>query len=193
MVDDFKDPLDDEFKCPNCNGVGAFDEGGVDGVKRGSPDDRVDCYNCQGTGTIEPTHHPGADNKGAQGMTEFDIREEDHRRDYDVENAMPTNSRPVAVMDKDNERVKRIVDPKRVGFRRDSPMKQTRVPHQLSAEELANNPLNHPSLQHRLPATYLRERDGQPTNAGLNITGASHPLFTRSNPMTIAWRLLKHG
>lgn len=191
MVDEFEDPLDKEYECPQCGGQGVFFEGPFDG-EGGMDYDEITCFTCKGTGSIEPTHHPGADNKGAQGMTQFDIREEDHRRDYDVENAMPTDSgdsRPVA----HGEDFKEILDPKRLGFRRDSSMKQTRVPHQLSAEELANSPLNHPSLQHRLPATYLRERDGQPTNAGMNITGASHPLFTRSNPMTIAWRLLKHG
>ncbi len=182
MVDEFKDPLDKEYECPNCGGDGGFFEEGIE-----DPDYWLDCARCGGTGSLEPSHHPGADNKGAQGMTEFDIREETHRRDYDVENAMPTDSRPVAVLDRNEERVKRIIDPKRLGFRRDSPMKQTRVPL-VSDEQMA---AVDPNIRHRLPAVYLRERDGQPTNAGMNITGASHPLFIRSNPMMLAWRLLK--
>jgi hypothetical protein len=188
MVDEFEDPLDEEYKCPHCNGQGVFVEGPFDG-EGGSDYDYITCFTCKGRGSVEPTHHPGADNKGAQGMTEFDIREESHRRDYDVENAMPTDSKPVAVLDRDERRVKRIIDPKRLGFRRDSDTKQTRVPI-VSDEQMA---AVDPNIRHRLPAVYLRERDGQPSNTGINITGASHPLFTRSNPMMLAWRLLKHG
>ena len=176
------DPLDEEYKCPKCDGVGGFDEGGVDGVMRGSPDDYITCFNCKGTGSVEPTHHPGEDGKGAQGMTLFDTREEQHREIYDVENAMPHGN--MAVMGGDGE----IRDPYRTGFRRDSPMKQTRVPI-VSDEQIASTD---PALRHRLPSVYMREKNGQPTNAGLNIVGASHPLFVRSNPMDMAWRMLKH-
>ena len=176
------DPLDEEYKCPKCDGVGGFDEGGVDGVMRGSPDDYITCFNCKGTGSVEPTHHPGEDGKGAQGMTLFDTREEQHREIYDVENAMPHGN--MAVMGGDGE----IRDPYRTGFRRDLPMKQTRVPIVSDAEIASTDP----ALRHRLPSVYMREKNGQPTNAGLNIVGASHPLFVRSNPMDMAWRMLKH-
>jgi len=176
------DPLDQEFVCPACNGAGGFDEGGADGVKRGSPDDYITCFNCKGSGSIEPTHHPGEDGKGARGMTVFDTREEQHREDYDVENAMPYGDK--AVMDDEGN----ITDPYRSGFPRNSPMKQTRVPI-ASDEEIASTD---PALRHRLPAVYMRELNGQPTNSGINITGTSHPLFTMGNPMEIAWRLLKN-
>lgn len=181
MVDDFKDPLDEEYKCPNCDGLGGFDEGGVDGVMRGSPDDYTTCFNCGGGGSIEPTHHPGEDGKGAVSGTVFDTREEQHMEDYDAENSMPFGN--MAVQHGDGE----ILDPKRMGYSKDGRMKQTRYPIGVPQE----NKVYHPELQHREPAVYTREWDGQPTNTGLSITGASHPLFTRADPMTIAWTLLK--
>ena len=181
------DPLEQEFVCPVCDGVGGFDEGGVDGVMRGSPDDFIFCSNCNGSGSIEPTYHPGKDNKGARGMTVFDTREKQHREEYDVEGAMPFGNKGVYTEDG------RIIDPYRQGFKRDSPMRMKReniVPQEI----VASTP---PELRHRLPAVYMRELEGQPTNTGLNITGdpekGGTPLFTRGNPMKIAWRLLKYG
>jgi hypothetical protein len=183
MADDFKDPLDEEFKCTNCEGAGGWDEGGEeDGVMRGNPDDFVTCFTCMGSGSVEPSHHPGKDGSGARAMNTFDIREPTHVEQYDVENAMPHGN--MAVRHGEGE----ILDPYRQGFPRDSPVKQTRVPI-ATEEQIAST---HPSLRHRLPSVYMRELNGQPSNTGLNITGAGHPLFTRSsNPMQIAWLLLK--
>jgi len=180
------DPLDQEFVCPACDGAGGWDEGGADGVMRGSPDDFLGCQNCMGRGSIEPTHHPGKDDVGARSMVTFDTREPTHVEQYDVENAMPFGN--IAVVGGDGK----IRDPYRSGFSRDSPMKQTRVPI-VSDEEIANTD---PALRHRLPSVYMRELNGQPTNSGLNITGnpeeGGTPFFTRGNPMDMAWRLLKH-
>lgn len=180
------DPLDQEFVCPACDGVGGFDEGGVDGVMRGSPDDYITCFNCKGSGSIAPTFHPGEDGKGARGMTVFDTREEQHRKDYDVENAMPYGNRIVQTGDG------RIIDPYRQGFPRDGDVKMTRE-NIAPQEQIANT---EPALRHRMPSVYMREMGGQPTNTGLNITGdpkrGGHPLFTMGNPMDMAWRMLKH-
>jgi len=177
----FEDPLDKEYACPQCGGQGVFFEGPFDG-EGGTDYDEITCFTCKGTGSVEPTHHPGEDGKGARAMTVFDTREEQHRKDYDVENAMPHGN--MAVMGGDGD----IRDPYRQGFRRDGEVKMTRTPI-VSDEEIASTD---PALRHRLPSVYMREMGGQPTNTGLNIAGASHPLFVRSNPMDIAWRMLKH-
>ncbi len=186
MVDEFEDPLDKEYECPQCGGQGVFFEGPFDG-EGGMDYDQITCFTCKGTGSVEPTHHPGKDGEGARSTTMIDIRDKDHRRDYDYENALP-HDRVIHTPGRDH--MNQFLNPYRFAFRRDSPMKQTRVPL-VSDEEMAAVDPNLRQLQ--IPAVYLREKDGQPSNTGFNITGSFHPLFTRSSPMTLAWRLLKHG
>ena len=173
------DPLDEEFKCPACGGAGGKDEGGEDGVMRGDPDDYITCWTCKGSGSIEPAHHPGIDNQGAVAGTIFDIRDEDHREKYDAENAMP-------VGDTAYQTEEGILDPKRMGYERDGRMKQTRYPIATPQEGV----VYHPELQHRLPAVYTREWDGQPSWSGMPL-GVPGSDFKRSEPMDIAMQLLK--
>lgn len=174
--------LKDEYACPKCEGQGGFFE------DYGTGYDYITCFNCKGTGSIEPTHHPGADNKGSVSMTAVDIREPTHVEQYDVENAMPLEgSMPKMTT------TGQVIDPKRQAFRRDGNMKQTR--QVIAPQEMVDN--THPDLRHRLPSVYMRERDGKPSNAGLNITGdpsrGGTLLFHRGDSMTVAWRLLKNG
>jgi len=173
-----EDTLD--YKCPQCGGQGGFYEGPFDG-EGGTDYDYITCITCQGDGTIEPTHHPGQDNQGAVGATVFDSRDEQHRQEYDVENAMPYGNK--AVVHGDGE----ILDPYRTGFSRDGRMKQTA--HPIAPQEIIES--EHPALRHRLPTVYTREWDGRPTNRGLNITGLGGSDFKRGEPMDIAMRLLK--
>jgi hypothetical protein len=173
------DPLDEEFKCPNCKGAGGFDEGDDDGTMSGNPDDFVTCWDCKGSGSIEPTHHPGIDNQGAVSATVFDIRDEQHSEEYDAENAMPYGN--MAVQTEEG-----ILDPKRMGYSREGRMKQTRYPIGVPQE----NKVYHPELQHREPAVYTREWDGQPSYSGMPL-GVPGSDFKRSEPMDIAMRLLK--
>ena len=173
-----EDTLD--YKCPQCGGQGGFYEGPFDG-EGGTDYDYITCITCQGDGTIEPTHHPGQDNQGAVGATVFDIRDEQHRQEYDVENAMPYGNKVVAHGDGE------ILDPKRMGFSRDGRMKQTA--HPIAPQEIIES--EHPALRHRLPTVYTREWDGRPTNRGLNITGLGGSDFKRGEPVDIALRLLK--
>jgi hypothetical protein len=175
-----EDTLD--FKCPSCGGQGGEWEGDDEGfIDYNDPDYFTSCWDCQGTGYLEPTHHPGQDNQGAVGATVFDSRDEQHRQEYDVENAMPYGNK--AVVHGDGE----ILDPYRTGFSRDGRMKQTA--HPIAPQEIIES--EHPALRHRLPIVYTREWDGRPTNRGLNITGAGGSDFKRGEPMDIAMRLLK--
>ncbi len=180
-----EDTLD--FKCPSCGGQGGEWEGDDDGfIDYNDPDYFTSCWDCKGTGYLEPMHHPGQDNQGAVGATVFDIRDEQHRQEYDVENAMPFGN--MAVQHGEGE----ILDPKRMGFSRDGRMKQTA--HPLAPQKTIAS--THPALRHRLPTVYTREWDGRPTNRGLNITGHGGSDFKRGEPMNIAMRLLKmpfHG
>ena len=173
-----EDTLD--YKCPQCGGQGGFYEGPFDG-EGGTDYDYITCITCQGDGTIEPKYHPGQDNQGAVGADVFDIRDEQHRQEYDVENAMPYGNKVVAHGDGE------ILDPKRMGFSRDGRMKQTA--HPIAPQEIIES--EHPALRHRLPTVYTREWDGRPTNRGLNITGAGGSDFKRGEPMDLAMRLLK--
>jgi len=170
--------LKDEYACPKCSGAGSFDDDG----------DEITCFDCKGTGSIEPTHHPGADNKGAVSMTAVDIREPTHVEQYDVENAMPLEGSMPKITT-----TGQVIDPKRQAFSRDGNMKQTR--QVIAPQGTVDN--THPDLRHRLPSVYMRERDENPSNAGLNITGdpsrGGTPLFQRGNSMTVTWRLLKNG
>ncbi len=170
--------LKNEYACPKCSGAGSFDDDG----------DEITCFDCKGTGSIEPTHHPGADNKGAVSMTAVDIREPTHVEQYDVENAMPLEGSMPKITT-----TGQVIDPKRQAFSRDGNMKQTR--QVIAPQGTVDN--THPDLRHRLPSVYMRERDGKPSNAGLNITGdpsrGGTPLFQRGDSMTVAWRLLKNG
>ena len=175
-----EDTLD--YKCPQCGGQGGEWEGDDDGfIDYNDPDYFTSCWDCQGTGYLEPTHHPGQENQGAVGADVFDIRDEQHRQEYDVENAMPYGNK--VVVHGDGE----ILDPKRMGFSRDGRMKQTA--HPIAPQEIIES--EHPALRHRLPTIYTREWDGRPTNRGLNITGRGGSDFKRGEPMDIAMRLLK--
>ena len=183
LRDQASDPLDIEYTCPNCGGTG----GGYD--EEGALDSYVSCLTCGGTGSIAPTRHPGhpdVEPDGIQvGATRFDVRDKDHIEEFDVANAAPTpliNTKKLYIdmAGEPGYSARGVLDPYRYGYPKGGRVKMTRYPiTDLSQAE--------PGLEHREPAVYAKEIDGNPSFSVDKFQG----YFTMSEPFDAAWELLK--